>query len=294
MSTRKNKIKVGFCVAYDWDLLRYSLPLVYNESDKICLALDKDRISWSGNPFHFEEDKFYSFLKNIDPHNKIILIEEDFHISSLSPMENEVRQRNRIAEILEIGGWHVQLDADEYFIDFKKFTDWLQQLNIKRPTTIMCPAINLWKQVHGGYLYVEDQDILKADLFSLASNNPKYVYGRREEWFSIVFPSYFIHQSWARTEKEIISKIKNWGHSNDFDTQKYVQKWLKADQANYQTYKNIHPIIPNSWKSLNFLKGNSIDELIQNFHPNNLPQINSFKLLLRNSIWISRLKSIFK
>src|SRR5687768_9203973 len=92
-----NAIKVGFCVAYDWEYLRISLPLVYNETDKICLAIDKERISWAGNAFGFDTARFLEFVKDVDKDGKIDVYEDDFHLSGLRPMENEVRQRNLMA-----------------------------------------------------------------------------------------------------------------------------------------------------------------------------------------------------
>ena len=62
-------IKIGFCVAYDWHLLRYSLPLIYDHADYICLSIDKDRISWAGEKFSFDENSFKSFVQAIDKEN---------------------------------------------------------------------------------------------------------------------------------------------------------------------------------------------------------------------------------
>src|SRR5947209_19632592 len=121
----KRPIKVGFCVAYDWNLLRYSLPAVYNHADVICLSVDKNRKSWTGRSYSFDSDRFHEFLRANDPLKKIRLYEDDFSISTLSPMENEVRQRNLIAEFMGKDGWHIQLDTDEYFNDFRGFVSYL-------------------------------------------------------------------------------------------------------------------------------------------------------------------------
>ena len=44
-------IKVGYLISYDYELLFSSLPTVYDESDEIFLAIDKDRRTWAGNNF---------------------------------------------------------------------------------------------------------------------------------------------------------------------------------------------------------------------------------------------------
>lgn len=45
---KKLQIKVGFCVAYDWNLLHVSIPKIYDDADVICLSIDKNRRSWAG------------------------------------------------------------------------------------------------------------------------------------------------------------------------------------------------------------------------------------------------------
>src|SRR5690349_10266607 len=110
-------IKVGFCVSYDWVLLKRSLPRVYGQADKICLSIDKNRRSWTGTPYVFDEDAFRSWISSVDVQNKIDVYEDDFALSNLSAMENDTRQRNLMAKRLGKGGWHIQVDSDEYFLD---------------------------------------------------------------------------------------------------------------------------------------------------------------------------------
>src|SRR6478609_4788130 len=117
----KDKIKVGFCIAYDWYLLEYSLPLIYDASDTICLSIDANRTSWSGLKYSFDEEGFHALINRIDAKRKIQSLEENFHNASLTPMQNEIRQRNRMADFMGEGGWHIQLDCDEYFIDYEGF-----------------------------------------------------------------------------------------------------------------------------------------------------------------------------
>lgn len=59
-------VKVGFCVSYDWELLKISLPRIYAHADLICLAVDKDRKSWMGNPYLFNLKYFCDFVYAIE------------------------------------------------------------------------------------------------------------------------------------------------------------------------------------------------------------------------------------
>src|SRR4051812_40490040 len=126
----EQQIKVGFCVAYDWYLLKNALPSIYASADLICLSIDSDRISWSGHPFAFDDDAFRAFVAEIDVQRKIVVFEDRFCIEGLTPMQNEVRQRNLVAAFVGMDGWHIQLDCDEYFLDFEQFVRYLRSFSV--------------------------------------------------------------------------------------------------------------------------------------------------------------------
>ncbi|XZF13825.1 hypothetical protein ACTHGU_18745 [Chitinophagaceae bacterium MMS25-I14] len=287
-------IKVGFCVAYDWHLLAYSVPLIYKDADTICLSLDKDRKSWAGNNFSWNEQGFQAMLQDLDPDGKIRLLEEDFHLSTLKPMENEVRQRKMMADVMGEGGWHIQLDADEYFLHFDRFTDFLRSQTTSRKVNIWCPYITLFKQVNEGFLSISHTDFYSSDGNPIATNAPAYQHGRVSGWFNIKAPFYIIHQSWARPQEEITEKINNWGHKNDFNTVEFLEWWKKLDADNYKTARNFHPIVPALWPTLELIPGASIKELIKSMDSHRLPLPSKYKLMKENSIWLSRLRKLLK
>jgi hypothetical protein len=66
-------------ISYDASYLVSSIKSYYNYVDEIILGLDKDRISWSGNKFSFDEDKLWKELSSIDGDNKIEVVEGNFH-----------------------------------------------------------------------------------------------------------------------------------------------------------------------------------------------------------------------
>src|SRR5690348_14068470 len=100
-------IKVGFCVAYDWPLLANALPLIYDHADSICLSMDRDRITWANAPIQWDANGFNELIRRLDPQNKVTCYEDDFHQPDLTPMQNEVRQRNKMAEFMGTSGWHI-------------------------------------------------------------------------------------------------------------------------------------------------------------------------------------------
>jgi hypothetical protein len=291
----KEAIKVGFCIAYDWYLLEHALPLIYADADQICLSIDRDRISWSGARYAFDEDGFRALLKRIDIDGKIKLLEDNYHLSDLSPMANEVRQRNCIAEFQGKGGWHIQLDCDEYFYDFKGFVHYLRAFpQTGRALNICCPWITLYKQVADGFLYVDPVDKKKIEYMQIATRCPVYEYGRRNGFFNVYTNFAIIHQSWARDRKEIQAKINNWGHALDFDKDRYFSFWDSLNSSTYKEASDFHFLQPAVWPKLSFVNGRSVPELMKNFGSVHFPSLSKVDLLLKNSLWVSRLKKLFK
>jgi len=78
--------------------------------------------------------------------------------------------------------------------------------------------------------------------------------------FHIILNSYIIHQSWARDEKEILKKINNWGHKNDFDTKNFFDIWKNLNENNCPSLQNFHPLNPTDWKSVKFVKAENIED----------------------------------
>jgi hypothetical protein len=290
--SRHIPIKIAFCVAYDWEYLRISLPLVYNHADKICLAVDKDRISWAGQPFAFDAAAFYRFTKEIDKDQKIDIYEDDFHLRELAPMQNEVRQRNKMAGRLGNGGWHIQLDTDEYFVNFAGFVKYLQNTSYNRPVNITCPWYTMYKQTPEGYLFIKESNYNNIEFIPVATMHPHYEYGRRNSYFNIRTDFVILHQSWARSENEILQKISNWGHKEDFDVMAYFDKWKALTGENYKEFNDFHPVVPGKWTELEYIPGKDVNALIRTLQINPPFAIDKQKLQKDNSIWRSRIRTL--
>jgi hypothetical protein len=287
-------IKLGFCVAYDWELLRYSLPSVYDHADSICLSYDINNKSWAGEIFNFNKQPFLTFIESIDVQKKIKLLSTDFSLPELSPMQNEVRQRNRMAEFLGQSGWHLQLDCDEYFLDFSGFCKYLRGLSVAPHTNINCIWLTLFKQVENGFLIIAPQKSRDIETIPIATVQPHYEYGRRNGYFNHQTNFVLLHQSWARSESEIFQKINHWGHKNDFNASQFMELWRGINGANYKQFKNFHPIVPNQWPALEFVAAPDIETCIQAISHLNLKKISGMELLMRNSRVFSKIKSFLR
>lgn len=290
-----NSIKVGFCVAYDWGFLAEALPLVYHFADTICLSVDSESYSWANQSFDWDEAGFMALIGKIDKAKKIKIYKHNFHLIELTALQNEVRQRNLMAVAMGKGGWHIQLDCDEYFVDFEKFVDYLKHLpDYSYTFNVSCIFITLFKKGNNGFLYVCPEKSHQIEHFQVATRYPHYEHGRRNGFFNVHSNFLIIHQSWARNKEEIKQKLLNWGHVNDFNVHAYFQFWESVGFDNYQGFANFHPMTPESWPTLKFIESRTTADLISAFHQQGFPTLNRFKRFLKNSRIFSKINSLVR
>ena len=276
-------VKVGYLVSYDYKLIYESISLIYEFASEIWLAIDKDRLTWSGNSFTLPES-FFEGIKEIDKNQKVKIYEDSFYIKTLLPMEMETRERAMLSE--QMGkGWKIQLDSDEYIYDFyhiKKYLSKINSLNILQkssPLLFKGKLITLFKKLENGYLIIKNQEP-----FSFISNSSGFTMARNNDnCFNHKLNSIVVHNSWAREKEEIEQKIKNWGHSNDFDSKSFFDFWNGLTYENYKNFTNFHPLNPSKWDKLEFVEAKSLKELINKLnkkYPQQLTPL-GFKSLLK-------------
>ena len=251
-------IKVGYLLSYDYKYLKYSLPTVYHLADKIFITIDINRKTWAGQCIKIPET-FFRWLDDFDVDDKILLYENSFYISGLSTMACETRERNILAQIMGEGGWHIQIDVDEYFLNFKEFVEYLKSIDRSIPTTIMAQWITIFKQNKNEIFYIDSNEE-----FPVATNEPKYKYARNTINDNVIRTKFkVLHQSWGRSEKDLIFKLKNWGHNKDFDIDSFVYFWKSISKKTYKHVRNFHPLYPRLWEKLDFIEIADIHSLIE-------------------------------
>lgn len=253
-----NTIKAGYLISYDYNFVKISLPRIYDEVDEIVFAVDIDRKTWSGQDFKID-NHFWEWVKEFDTAKKIRIFEDHFYIPELTPMECDTRERNMLGKEMGVADWYVQIDSDEYFVDFKGFADKLRGLKPSAPTTVLCRVATLFKEVAAGYLVIGKS----IETLSFATNNPVYNLARNNVTGNkhIFWDDLILHQSWARTPQEIYWKLNNWSHKNDFNTHSFYNLWNAVDEFNYYGLKDFHPLDPKVWPQLNLIEG-SLTEIL--------------------------------
>lgn len=294
MRDKKNIIKAGYLLSYDYSYIFTSIKQIYNHVDRIVISYDENNKTWVGNDVYIPES-FFSEIKSIDKQNKIIFYKDKFFIPDTPPMDLETRQRNMMAEKMGQGGWHIQIDGDEYAYDFKRISQFLRKNKYllahpeRNPINFQVDLVTLFRHDENGFYIIEPFE--EKCLF--ITNFPKYKYARRlNTGRTLPLPYLLIHQSWARDENEILEKIMNWGHKNDFDTMKFFEFWKSINSENYTNFIDFHPLTATDWHKLSFFPAKNIEEFIVAFEKK-FPQ-QELKLNLSSTkkikLWI---KSLF-
>jgi hypothetical protein len=256
------KIHVGFLLSYDYELLKIALPPVYKSSDRIFIAIDQDYLTWSGNKFTVEQS-FFDWLKEFDVDHKIELYFDTFYVPNLTTTQMDTRERKMLSDKMGIGNWLIQIDSDEYFIDFegfvkqiKKYDHYLDQPE-KHKIQIAAFWVIIYKYTENGILYVD-----KPMKSIFATNYPNYKAFRRTNERVIYLDSLVLHESVSRTEEELRYKLKNWSHNTHVNNS-FLDKWLKVNESNYKEYSDFYYIEPSRWKTLDYFPTKNIEEINQ-------------------------------
>ncbi len=263
---KMKKIQVGFLMSYDYHLLKTSIPAVYETADSIFIALDENFKTWTGGNFEVDPE-FFNWLEQMDVDKKVQIYRNDFYNPQLTAMQNEVRERHLLALEMGIGNWLVQVDCDEYFVDFNNFVKDLRKLDPfldhpkKNKIQICGFTVNLYKYLEEGILYVD-----KARNQKYATNYPNYKVGRNTGERVIYTKNLLLHECVSRTETQIREKFSNWGHSDEVDTEDFLEKWRTVSKDNYRNYQNFFYLEPEKWKSLEYVAGSSLEEIRENIN----------------------------
>lgn len=259
-----SKLSFVSLVSYDYEYLIKSISSYYDIADEIILGLDENLISWSNLPINIDKNKVKNDILAMDCDGKIKVIEGNFH-SQGEPMKNETYERNFLSKFVKDDNWIVSIDADEMILgvnltgqgignvvanseEFKELVE-----NSDPNFQLACTWINLFKKISDG-IYVK---INTDEQFFIATKlKGQYIKGRETTQNIKQLPIKILHYSWCRSEDELYTKLKNWGHSQDFDIDKWLAIWKLIDEYNYMNFYNIHPLYPAFWPSLSLININ--------------------------------------
>ena len=250
MSKKKSVISL---ISYDANrFLANSIKRYYNYVDEIVLGIDKDRITWSGNPFSINEDALWSELSQIDGDNKISIIEEDFHQSEVA-IENDNYERNFLKEQCT-HDWIFSFDADEMLVNAKDFfynfcpivESYMHKMDICM--TWATPYKVLTDDEGNSNVLVianpDDTPFFGENQGVVTSKDSTFTYARWTDKSGaggnrIMSPLVALHWSLCRPEKELHEKIHNIGHSDLVEKDPFYQIWSQVTWENFHELENF-------------------------------------------------------
>jgi len=260
-------IKVGYLISYDYEYVKTSLPRVYDHVTEIVFAVDSNGKTWSGEDIKISNE-FWNWVDEYDKDHKISIYRDQFYVAGLTPMECDTRERNLLGKKMGEADWYIQIDSDEYFVDFATFKDKLAVSKPEVPTSIYCSVATLFKRLSTGFLLIDES----FETLSFATNHPVYDLARNNTSgnLHIYWDDLVLHQSWARSSEEIGLKLNNWSHKNDFNTESFYKLWNAIDEYNYYCLADFHPLNPKTWPRLRLMKG-TIAEILDD------PELSRFR-----------------
>jgi len=209
-------------ISYDASYLPGSIEKYYDYVDEIVLGLDSSRITWSGNQFTFDEGKLWQDLASIDKDNKISIVEDNFHQSSL-PIENDNYERNFLKSHCS-NDWILSIDADEYLLNAKQFFyNFCPIVEQYRHKVDICMVwATPYKTIDDTTLIIANEDgtpYLAENQGVMTSSRNTFTYARWTDLSAaganrIIAPLMSVHWSLCRPKQQLHQKIHNIGHSD--------------------------------------------------------------------------------
>jgi hypothetical protein len=246
---RKSAISL---ISYDANrFLAKSIERYYDYVDEIILGIDKDRITWSGNPFEINEDALWAELSTLDGDSKITIVEEDFHQSEVA-IENDNFERNFLKNECS-HDWIFSFDADEWLVNAKDFFyNYCPIIERYRHIKDVCMTwATPYKVVSDGEesvtlvianddgspFFGENQGVVtsKDSTFTYARWTDKSAAGENR----IMSPLIALHWSLCRPSDELHEKIHNIGHSDIVEEDPFYQIWSQVTMENHTELRNF-------------------------------------------------------
>ena len=267
-------------ISYDANsFLTKSIERYYPYVDEIILGIDKDRITWSGNEFSFDEASLWKELSRIDGDSKITIVEEDFHQSEVA-IENDNYERNFLKGECS-NDWIFSFDADEWLINAKDFfynfcplveryrhtkdicMTWAAPYKVVQDgeeSVTLCIAEN-----DGSPFFGENQGMAtsKDSTFTYARWTDKSASGENR----IMSPLIALHWSLCRPDDELHEKIHNIGHSDIVEDDPFYKIWTQVDLSNYHELRDFKTsgLGGAQWPKLEPIPSDSVEAYINQY-----------------------------
>ena len=260
-------------ISYDAAYLPESVSKYYNYVDEIILGLDKNRTTWSGNSFSFDEKQLWADLSAIDGDSKISIIEEDF-VKSKVAIENDNYERNFLKAQCT-NDWIFSIDADEYLVNPKDFFyNYCPIVERYYNKADICMTwATPYKTIGDATLVIADEDgspFFGENQGMTTSKDSTFTYARWTDksaagYNRLMSPLVAIHWSLCRSKEDLHQKINNIGHSDLVENDPFYQIWEQVTLENYEELHNFKSsgLGTAQWPILRAIKSEQVDSYIE-------------------------------
>jgi len=269
----------AYVLAADPTWVECSVAAYYPYVQNIFVSYDKRGMGWTGAPVAVEES--LARLRTLDTESKMRFVPGDFSTPVHDPMENDTRQRNAaLALAAEGADWVLQLDTDEFLPNPAALISAMDRADVLGVSAVEWPMRVLYRQISGRrvlevcaengcdhFEYIAPvavrsterlvysrqtrgpvlRAMVRGDRSSIQLRRPAAVGELREDLLGA--EDAIVHNSWARSPKELRRKIASWGHAGAHAWIYYWARWLPS-MWSWPLMRNLHPFSGEIWPAL--------------------------------------------
>jgi hypothetical protein len=269
----------AYVLAADPTWLERSVGAYYDLVDEIVVSYDRFSRGWTGTPVPVEE--CLTRLRVLDGDRKMRFVAGNFSSKVKDPMENDTLQRGVALKVAsENSDWVLQLDTDEWLPEPQALLETINRADDLDADGVDWPMRVLYRNlglsgalevcapdggdhfeyiapvaVRSGSFLLHSRRIrgrilravVKGDSRSIQLKRPLEAGEVREE--RLRSRQAIVHNSWARSPVELMSKLASWSHSGASAWRHFFLHWLPSPFL-WRRQRNVHPLFGSVWPAL--------------------------------------------
>ncbi len=272
-------MKIGaYVLPGDLTWLAETLPAYYPYVDELVVPYPADGLGWSGQPV--PAASCLEAVRRVDGRGILRVVPGTWR-DVVDPLRGETAQRQAALDAFSPDvGWVLQLDGDELLPRPQALLDALRVADTRRCDAVEWPMRVLYRRTHRGYLevattagtpaYEYPGPVAVRRTTPLASarrtagprlrvlvagdtSSPAVLRAPEpgEERVVAAAPDdAIVHNSWARTLRQVRAKVRGWGHARDFSARRYLWLVWWPSPLTWRAQRDLHPLFGAVWPRL--------------------------------------------